>query len=128
MVDLITGHPLINILRGAMSVLGAIVAHPQISEGRGSQMAGMFGFQALKPSISEHPEFLEMLVERVSSADHALCANALQLINALMRDSIATDTDNEWQKFIKKLQDLGVIRTVYVCFDNIWVAFKFKLY
>ncbi|EPS40938.1 hypothetical protein H072_5181 [Dactylellina haptotyla CBS 200.50] len=111
MVDLITGHPLINILRGAMAVLGAIVAHPQLSEGRGSMMTGLFGFSALKPAISEHPEFLEMLVERVSSADHALCANALQLINALMRDSIASDS--EWQKFIKRLQDLGVIRTVY---------------
>lgn len=122
MVDLITSHPLINILRGAMSVLGSIVSHPQMSEGRGSQQGGLFGFQALKPSISEHPEFLEMLVERVSSADHALCANALQLINALMRDSIATDTDNEWQKFIKKLQDLGVIRTVYVRFiTGSWV-------
>jgi engulfment/cell motility protein 1 len=55
-----------------------------------------------------------MLVSRLSSADHALCANALQLINSLMRDSITNEEETEWPKFIKRLQDLGVIRAVYV--------------
>lgn len=54
-----------------------------------------------------------MLVSRLSSADHALCTNALQLINSLMRDAIANGSENEWPKFIKRLQDLGVIRAVY---------------
>ena len=54
-----------------------------------------------------------MLVSRLSSADHALCANALQLINSLMRDSI-TGSEEDWPKFIQRLQDLGVIRGVYV--------------
>jgi hypothetical protein len=31
-----------------------------------------------------------------------------------MRDSIANDEENEWPKFIKRLQDLGVIRAVYI--------------
>lgn len=61
-----------------------------------------------------HPQFLEMLVSRLSSADHALCANSLQLINSLMRDAITNDTDNEWPRFIKRLQDLGVIKAVFV--------------
>lgn len=74
----------------------------------------MFGFRALKPAIAIYPQFLEMLVSRLSSADHALCANALQLINSLMRDSITHDEETEWPKFIKRLQDLGVIRAVYV--------------
>ncbi|KAJ0416185.1 ELMO/CED-12 family-domain-containing protein [Aspergillus carlsbadensis] len=110
-VELIVTHPLVNILRGAMSILVSIVSHPY-SGGRLSQ-SGSFGFRALKPAIALYPQFLEMLVSRLSSADHALCANALQLINSLMRDSITNASELEWPKFIQKLQDLGVIKAVY---------------
>ncbi|KAL4802637.1 ELMO/CED-12 family-domain-containing protein [Aspergillus unguis] len=110
-VELIVTHPLVNILRGAMSILVSVVSHPS-SAGRLSQN-GVFGFRALKPAIAIYPQFLEMLVNRLSSADHALCANALQLINSLMRDSITNDSELEWPKFIQKLQDLGVIKAVY---------------
>ncbi|KKZ62974.1 hypothetical protein EMCG_02685 [[Emmonsia] crescens] len=112
-VELIVTHPLVNILRGAMSILVSIVSHPHTSSRR-SQQPGVFGFQALKPAIAVYPHFLEMLVSRLSSADHALCANALQLINSLMRDSIVNEGEAEWPKFIKRLQDLGVIRAVYM--------------
>ena len=104
-------HPLVNILRGAMSILAAVVSHPA-SNPKLTQPE-TFGFRALKPAIADFPEFLEMLVNRLSSADHALCTNALQLINALMRDAITNGLDQEWPKFIKRLQDLGVIRAVY---------------
>lgn len=113
MVELIVTHPLVNILRGAMSILVSIVSHPHMSSAHGSY-TGPFGFRALKPAISTHPLFLEMLVSRLSSADHALCANSLQLINSLMRDAITNDADNEWPRFIKRLQDLGVIKAVFV--------------
>lgn len=76
------------------------------------------GFQALKPAIAVYPQFLEMLVTRLSSADHALCANALQLINSLMRDAITNDNETEWPKFIKRIQDLGVIKAVYVLMQS----------
>ena len=101
-------HPLVNILRGAMSILVAIVSHPY-----NPSKPDAFGFKALKPAITLYPQFLEMLVSRLSSADHALCANALQLINALMREAITNDSDSEWPKFIKNLQDLGVIKAAY---------------
>jgi engulfment and cell motility protein 1 len=95
-----------------MSILAAVVSHP--TPGPSNEDApSTFGFRALKPAIAEFPQFLEMLVNRLSSADHALCANALQLINALMRDAITHGSDSEWPKFIKRLQDLGVIRAVY---------------
>ncbi|EON61925.1 hypothetical protein W97_01143 [Coniosporium apollinis CBS 100218] len=113
-VELVVTHPLVNILRGAMSILVAVVSHPH---NRTSQ-PGAFGFRALKPAVAVHPQFLEMLVSRLSSADHALCANALQLINALMRDAITSDADTEWPKFIKRLQDLGVIKAVYVLMQS----------
>ena len=113
-VELIVTHPLVNILRGAMSILVAIVSHPHTSHSARGSYNGPFGFRALKPAIATHSEFLEMLVNRLSSADHALCANSLQLINSLMRDAITNDTDAEWPKFIKKLQDLGVIKAVFV--------------
>jgi engulfment/cell motility protein 1 len=110
-VQLIVTQPLVNILRGAMSILVSIVSHPYAG-GRPPQ-TDAFGFRALKPALTIYPQFLEMLVNRLSSADHALCANALQLINSLMRDSIANDSELEWPRFIQKLQDLGVIRAVY---------------
>ncbi|KAJ5086287.1 Engulfment/cell motility ELMO [Penicillium alfredii] len=115
-VELIVTHPLVNILRGAMSILVSIVSHP--STGSRLSQADLFGFRALKPAIAIYPQFLEMLVSRLSSADHALCANALQLINSLMRDSITHDSEAEWPKFIQKLQDLGVIRAVYVLMQD----------
>ncbi|KAL8840000.1 MAG: hypothetical protein Q9170_001542 [Blastenia crenularia] len=116
-VELVVVHPLVNILRGAMAILGAIVAH-QYSPTTTSPQSETFGFRALKPAIAIYPQFLEMLVSRLSSADHALCANALQLINALMRDVITNDGEAEWPKFIKKLQELGVIKAVYTLMQS----------
>ncbi|KAL9009847.1 MAG: hypothetical protein Q9173_005161 [Seirophora scorigena] len=115
-VELVVTHPLVNILRGAMAILAAIVAHQYPS--RASDQPNAFGFRALKPAIAIYPQFLEMLVSRLSSADHALCANALQLINALMRDATSHDGETEWPKFIKKLQELGVIKAVYTLMQS----------
>ena len=95
-----------------MSVLACIISHSQSPSGNTSQ-PDAFGSRALKPAIDKYPQFLEMLVTRLSSADHALCTSALQLINSLMRDAISEDSEVEWPKFIKRLQDLGVIRAVY---------------
>ncbi|KAL8875640.1 MAG: hypothetical protein Q9198_006032 [Flavoplaca austrocitrina] len=95
-----------------MAVLGAIVAH-QRSPNAHSAQTESFGFRALKPAIAIYPQFLEKLVGSLSAADHALCANALHLINALMRDAITNDGEAEWPRFIKRLQDLGVIKAVY---------------
>jgi engulfment and cell motility protein 1 len=119
-VELVVCQPLVNILRGAMAILVSIVSRPYHAD-RASQIntkhnAG--GFQALKPAIALYPQFLEMLVTRLSSADHALCANALQLINSLMRDAITNDNETEWPKFIKRIQDLGVIKAVYVLMQS----------
>jgi len=110
-------HPLVNILRGAMSILVYIVSHPYTASNRISQ-PDSFGFRALKPAIAVYPQFLEMLVSRLSSADHALCANALQLINSLMREAITNDSESDWPKFIKRLQDLGVIKAVYTLMQS----------
>ena len=65
-----------------------------------------------------YPQLLEMLVGRLSSADHALCANALLLINSLMREKITNDPEADWPKFIKRLQDLGVIEVVYTLMQS----------
>src|SRR5690606_8879816 len=95
-VELIVTHPLVNILRGAMSILVSIVSHPH-SPSRSSTINSTphFGFPALRPAIAAYPRFLEMLVNRLSSADHALCANSLQLINSLMRDAISNEAESE---------------------------------
>ncbi|CAI6331539.1 unnamed protein product [Periconia digitata] len=108
-VGLVVAQPLVNVNRGAMSVLAAIVGNPSH---RHSQ-PGATGFQRLKPVVESHPQFLPSLVEKMTSADHALCANSLQLINSLMRDAVANDAEFEWPKFIKQLQELGVIKSVY---------------
>ena len=100
-----------------MAILVAVVSKPY-NEERGSDAdrtnKPVGGFAALKPALATYPQFLEMLVSRLSSADHALCANALQLINSLMRDAITNDAETEWPKFIKRIQDLGVIKAVYM--------------
>lgn len=127
-VELIVTHPLVNILRGAMSILVAIVSHSQSSR-RDIRIPGAFGFRALKPAVAVYPQFFEMVVSQLNSADHALCANALMLLNALMRDAITNDsgkeglgkssgTGEEWPKFIKRLQDLGVIKAVYALMQS----------
>lgn len=96
-----------------MSILAAVVSHPPL---KSSPEA--FGIGALGDAIDMYPNFLEMLVNRLSSADHALCANALQLINALMRDSTNHTRDQEWPKFMKRLQDLGAIKAIYVLMQS----------
>ncbi|KAK4156869.1 ELMO/CED-12 family-domain-containing protein [Chaetomidium leptoderma] len=152
-VELIVTNPLVNILRGAMSILVALVGRSQSSSGGGGgggggggdwtnngfspqtpsaiRTPGTFGFRALKPAVAVYPQFFELVIQQLQSADHALCANALMLINALIRDAVSSDSSSgsgsgavqtkspgagageEWSKFIKRLQDLGLIRAVY---------------
>lgn len=133
-VELIVINPLVNILRGAMSILVALVSHSQSSQSSSpiGPTPGSFGFRALKPAVAVYPQFFELVIQQLQSADHALCANALMLINALIRDSISNSTiysngsgtgsnggggggggGEDWAKLVKRLQDLGLIKAVY---------------
>ncbi|TLD24815.1 hypothetical protein PspLS_05452 [Pyricularia sp. CBS 133598] len=125
-VELIVTNPLVNILRGAMSILVALVGHSQsTARGAASRSPGTFGFRALKPAVAVYPQFFELVIQQLQSADHALCANALALINALIRDAVSNDSSStkspssttnggeEWSKLIKRLQDLGLIKAVF---------------
>ncbi|KAK2004683.1 ELMO/CED-12 family protein [Colletotrichum falcatum] len=122
-VELIVTNPLVNILRGAMSILVALVGHTQSSRPSTPRTPGSFGFRALKPAVAVYPQFFELVIAQLQSADHALCGNALMLINAMIRDAISSDSGastrssapaiEEWSKFIKRLQDLGLIKAVY---------------
>ncbi|SPN97102.1 related to ELMO2 protein [Cephalotrichum gorgonifer] len=124
-VELIVTNPLVNILRGAMSILVALVGHSQSGSRPVPRTPGAYGLRALKPAVAVYPQFFELVIQQLQSADHALCANALMLINALIRDAISSDSapptpkgavpvpGEEWSKFIKRLQDLGLIKAVY---------------
>ncbi|OAQ70526.1 ELMO/CED-12 family protein [Pochonia chlamydosporia 170] len=125
-VELIVINPLVNILRGAMSILVALVSHSQSSQPASpiAPTPGSFGFRALKPAVAVYPQFFELVIQQLHSADHALCANALMLINALIRDSISNSSvysngsstgsgGEDWAKLVKRLQDLGLIKAVY---------------
>lgn len=125
-VELIVTNPLVNILRGAMSILVALVGHSQSANGHTGtgRSPGAFGFRALKPAVAVYPQFFELVIQQLQSADHALCANALMLINALIRDAISSDgtaangkqqggNGEDWPRLIKRLQDLGLIKAVY---------------
>ncbi|KAI1779939.1 ELMO/CED-12 family-domain-containing protein [Hypoxylon cercidicola] len=119
-VELIVTNPLVNILRGAMSILVALVSHSQSTSSSGRAPI-TFGFRALKPAVAVYPQFFDLVIQQLHSADHALCANALMLINALIRDAVSSEpnenvksgTTEEWPKFIRRLQDLGLIKAVY---------------
>jgi hypothetical protein len=122
-VELIVTNPLVNILRGAMSILVALVGHSQSSGPDSSARDQAFGFRALKPAVAVYPQFFDLVVQQLNSADHALCANALMLVNALIRDALSTKSvmaggngksaGEEWPKLMKRLQDLGLIKAVY---------------
>lgn len=123
-VELIVTNPLVNILRGAMSILVALVGHSQSSGPEPpTRDQGAFGFRALKPAVAVFPQFFDVVVQQLNSADHALCANALMLVNALIRDALSTKSvmasgngkaaGEEWAKLMKRLQDLGLIKAVY---------------
>ncbi|KAJ6781062.1 hypothetical protein PWT90_09523 [Aphanocladium album] len=120
-VELIVTNPLVNILRGAMSILVALVSHSH-SAGEARGTPSNFGFRALRPAIAVYPHFFELVVQQLQSADHALCANALMLTNALIRDALSSSntpdgtfegTGEEWTKIIKRLHDLGLVKAVY---------------
>ncbi|KAM3415519.1 hypothetical protein BST61_g9040 [Cercospora zeina] len=107
-VSLAITHPLVNIVRNALTLLVLVVSRP-VPAGQSDASSAICGFRAIKPILDHHPQFLDSLVQRLSASDHTLCANALQLVNALMRDAVPNGGENEWPKFVKKLQDLGVI-------------------
>lgn len=106
-LTLAISHPLVNIVRNALTLLVLVVSRP-LNSGQQDESSA-FGFRALKPALENHPGFLESLVQRLSASDHTLCANALQLVNALMRDAVVNGGEQEWPKFVKRLQELGVI-------------------
>lgn len=125
-VELIVTNPLVNILRGAMSILVALVGHSQSTHQNGTtnRTPGTFGFRALKPAVAVYPQFFELVIQQLQSADHALCANSLMLINALIRDAVSDESTmnggkanagsgEDWAKFIKRLHDLGLIKAVH---------------
>lgn len=122
-VELIVTNPLVNILRGAMSILVALVGHSQSSGAESPIQDQAFGFRALKPAVAIYPQFFDLVVQQLNSADHALCANALMLVNALIRDALSAksvmaggngkSTGDDWPKLMKRLQDLGLIKAVY---------------
>ncbi|CAJ2501739.1 Uu.00g045920.m01.CDS01 [Anthostomella pinea] len=122
-VELIVTNPLVNILRGAMSILVALVGHSQSETPATLSTPGTFGFRALRPAVAVYPQFFDLVIQKLQSADHALCGTTLMLINALIRDAVSNDPvansngkatgTEEWPKFIKKLQDLGLIKAVY---------------
>lgn len=97
-----------NIVRNALTLLVQVVSRP-LAGASDYVTAANTGFGAIRPALDQWPTFLESLVQRLSASDHALCASALHLVNALMRDAVANGGENEWPKFIKRLQDLGVI-------------------
>ncbi|KAF2172468.1 hypothetical protein M409DRAFT_17701 [Zasmidium cellare ATCC 36951] len=107
-LSLAISHPLVNIVRNALTLIVLVVSRP-LAAGQQDGEEPVFGFRALKPALENNPGFLESLVQRLSASDHTLCANALQLVNALMRDAVVNGGEQEWPKFIKRLQDLGVI-------------------
>ncbi|KAI3328917.1 ELMO/CED-12 family-domain-containing protein [Xylariaceae sp. AK1471] len=124
--ELVVTNPLVNILRGAMSILVALVSH---SPPESMTTPGTFGFRALRPAIAVYPQFFDLVIQKLQSADHALCATTLMLINALIRDAVsneessranatASGTGEEWPKFIKRLQDLGLIKAVYTLMQS----------
>lgn len=98
-------------MRNALTILVLVVSRP-LNGASDYVTAANTGFGAIRPALDEWPTFLESLVQRLSASDHALCASALHLVNALMRDAVANGGENEWPKFIKRLQDLGVIGAV----------------
>ncbi|KAG6167621.1 hypothetical protein E4U51_002790 [Claviceps purpurea] len=129
-VELIVVNPLVNILRGAMSILVALVSHSQSSQpasAMGGSSPGFFGFRALKPAVAVYPQFFELVIQQLSSADHALCASTLMFINALIRDAVSNDSSTsssatesatagaseDWAKLVTRLQDLGLVEAVY---------------
>ena len=99
-------------LRNALHLLVLVVSKP-LGSTLGPDLSGSsqrnVGFRALKPLLRDHEEFLDCLVDKLSSADHALCGNALQLINALLRDSVVNGGEEDWPRFLRRLQELGII-------------------
>lgn len=124
LLQLIVTHPLVNILRGSMSVLVAVVSHSQSSK-TSNRAQGTYGLRALTPALAIYPEFFEMVVSQLQSADHLLCANSLMLLNALIRDSFSLKGPNDnssrnsnelfedWTAFVKKLEDLGIVQAAF---------------
>lgn len=116
-MQLVVSRPVINVLRNVLYLLVLIVSRPldQLSATRPTTPVSTnssFGLKSLLPALQTHEAFLECLVDKLSTADHVLCANALHLINALTRDSIVNADHEEWPMFIKRLQELGVISGV----------------
>lgn len=116
-LDLVVSRSVINVLRNALSLLVLVVTRVPPDEpldlyASMPPSSHSFDYDSLRSTLKDHPTFLECLVERLEAADHALCANVLQLINGLLRDTLNINSENEWPVFFKQLQDVGVLVAV----------------
>ncbi|KAL1302524.1 hypothetical protein AAFC00_002910 [Neodothiora populina] len=115
-IQLVISRPHINVLRNALSLLMLVVTRrpdqTRYIRPASSSSERSFGISDVMPLLQMHEEFLECLIEHLGSADHALCVNALSLINALMRVSIVSGTGDAWPQFVIRLQELGVLSAV----------------
>ncbi|GAM82077.1 hypothetical protein ANO11243_000560 [Dothideomycetidae sp. 11243] len=115
-VDLVVSRPVINVLRNAFRFLVLIVTRYddetefQLASSRDSDIGP--NLDTLTPILKEQDTFLNVLVERLTSADHALCANALQFLNALIRDGVMAFNEIQLMRFLSHLQALDVFGTV----------------
>ena len=96
-----------------MSILTAIVSHPNDPSDHEK-----FGFAALKPALDAYPQFLEHLASGLSEGDQLLGHNALQLLNAVLRDSMSEGGTVEWESLFRKYESLGVTRSVHLLMQD----------
>ena len=103
-------------VRNALYLLVLIASRPlSMAEQNGNPSTGTvegLTVESLKPLLTEHSRLLDDIVEKVTSGDHALSANALRFLNALLQDALATFTESQFMRFVKRLQDLNVFTII----------------
>ncbi|BGP49709.1 hypothetical protein JCM10450v2_005614 [Rhodotorula kratochvilovae] len=88
-VEIIATEPLINISRPATAILRRLASQPVLSptSPSASVSSAQSGFAAVFGAILAQPNFLRIVVERLSSGDVAVTNLSLGLLNTLLRGS-----------------------------------------
>ncbi|BGO95483.1 hypothetical protein NBRC10512_007738 [Rhodotorula toruloides] len=83
-VEIVTTEPLINVSRPATAILRRLASQPYTAP---NSSAGETGFSAVFDSIFDQPDFLAILVGKLSSGDVEVTNLSLGLLESLLRGS-----------------------------------------
>jgi len=86
-IDILSTHSLVNIIRPATAILSQVVEMDPLFDAH-RKILYSYGFPVIWPLVSQQLEFFKMLALRLTTSDHILLTQIIQLLVVLTRSAL----------------------------------------